>query len=209
MWTLCSIFAGGSIDRRPPTGALVTENVRYALRRREFSEPTTPAVRGVPALIDDTRKQVIAAPFTQADAEDDLARLVAVDSEIVRADQCAPETGHGRAGCPTGQPTCLCGAFLASRPTPPQKAEHARGGATRADRLAPREPRGGSGGRSPAFAGTAARQDDVEDRTPSRPRGPAEAAEAASIPADTTKTAFPSLRKRPLTCDFKSRDDRI
>ncbi|MFJ2833661.1 hypothetical protein ACIPC1_40000 [Streptomyces sp. NPDC087263] len=28
-------------------------------------------------------------------------------------------------------------------------------------------------------------------------------------PADTTKTAFPSLRKRPLTCNFKSRDDRI
>jgi len=32
---------------------------------------------------------------------------------------------------------------------------------------------------------------------------------ATTIPADTTKTAFPSLRKRPLTCDFKSRDDRI
>ncbi|MFG2378447.1 hypothetical protein ACGFY9_44215 [Streptomyces sp. NPDC048504] len=74
----------------------MTENVRCALGRREFSEPTAPATRGVPALIDDTREQDLTAPFAQADAEDGLDRVVAVDPEIVRADQHAAEAHANR-----------------------------------------------------------------------------------------------------------------
>lgn len=76
------------------------------------------------------------------------------------------QTGPGRAGFPTSQPTCPCGAILASRPTPPREAKFARGGAAKAAPIATREHRGGSGDRSPAIAGTGARQDHVEDREP-------------------------------------------
>ncbi|WP_405989408.1 hypothetical protein [Streptomyces sp. NBC_00986] len=47
----------------------MTENVRCAPRWREFSQPTAPATRGVPARIGGTREQVFTALFAQADAE--------------------------------------------------------------------------------------------------------------------------------------------
>lgn len=68
----------------------MTENVRCAQWRRESSEPTAPALGGVPAPIDGTRETVSVVPFSQADAEDGLGRVVPATPEIARADRQRP-----------------------------------------------------------------------------------------------------------------------
>ena len=68
----------------------MTENVRCAQWRREPSEPTAPAIRGVPAPIAGTPETVSVVPFSQADAEDGLDRVVPAAPEIAGADRQRP-----------------------------------------------------------------------------------------------------------------------
>ena len=127
-------------------------------------------------------------------------------------------TGPGRVGCSTGQPACPCGDFSrVVRPRLRRRVMHAMvpqgpiGSPPRTPRRI-RRPVAGRHWPSPArepdkITPKTARQVVPELRNSRRdqPGG----SSSTTAPADTTKTAFPSLRKRPLTCDFKSRDDRI
>ncbi len=264
VWILCSRFerrvqgavtaygclGDGKCPLRPATAAV--------LRADGTGGPRRPGTdRRHPVL-------VFTAPFAQADAEDDLDRVVAVHSEIVRADQTAsgahanlprphrlpkrpihmpvrrtPDepsdpTERGRAGarrCHEGRsdrPTRAPGRTRRSSRTRKPATGPARGGAEgSASHLARRHPRPtrraayaavdtvrqpltriareptaatGSSGCDPRVTATA---------SPRHLREPAPRPARDHHPADTTKTAFPSLRKRPLTHDFKSRDDRI
>ncbi len=149
MWILCSRFErrvqgvvtaygclGDGKCPLPPATAAV-------LRADGTGGPRRPGTdRRHPVL-------VFTAPFAQADAEDDLDRVVAVHPRSCAPTRPPPEptqTCPGRTGCPSGRFTCPCGALLTSRPTPPKEAGQARDGAARADRTAPSERQGGPGG---------------------------------------------------------------